>query len=424
MENKTNHLTQQEDKVPFLCNQWSEISDTLLNENKIDMDILKKLIKDSLDLFRDYSENNNFSKRTINIPLPENHITYQASKKLLIINILDILNKYTDEDHRLSQKEIVDILAKEYNMKTDRKSVKRNLMNLIEFGYDIEYSESVRMIKNKKGELEESYILSDFYLNRDFSNSELRLLIDSLLFSSHVPQSQCKNLISKLEKLSNIYFKSKVKHICNLPDNQPTNPQLFYTIEILDEAISKGRQVSFTYNHYDIDKKLHPNKTKDGAIREYLINPYQIVATNGRYYLVCNYDKYDDVSHYRLDRITDIKLLDTPVKSKKKVCGIENGLDLPKHLAEHLYMYAGDSIVVKFIAKRYIMNDIIDWFGKDIRFSDATDEEVTVTVTVNPLAMKLWAMKYARHIKVISPQSLVEEIKEDINFAKKNYEED
>ena len=31
-------------------------------------------------------------------------------KKLLILNILDILRKYTDEDHRLSQKEIADIL--------------------------------------------------------------------------------------------------------------------------------------------------------------------------------------------------------------------------------------------------------------------------------------------------------------------------
>ena len=30
-------------------------------------------------------------------------------QKLLIINILDILKRYTDENHRLSQKEIVDI---------------------------------------------------------------------------------------------------------------------------------------------------------------------------------------------------------------------------------------------------------------------------------------------------------------------------
>ena len=47
-------------------------------------------------------------------------------KKLLIINILDILRKYTDENHRLSQKEIVEILNSKYNMEVNRKTVKRN----------------------------------------------------------------------------------------------------------------------------------------------------------------------------------------------------------------------------------------------------------------------------------------------------------
>ena len=100
-------------------------------------------------------------------------------KKMMILYILDILRKYTDADHRLSQREIEDILRTEYNMPADRKSVRRNLMNLIDSGYNIEYSESVRMVPNTKtGELEESYILSDFYLSRDFTDGELRLLID------------------------------------------------------------------------------------------------------------------------------------------------------------------------------------------------------------------------------------------------------
>ncbi len=37
-------------------------------------------------------------------------------KKLLILNILDILNKYTDAEHRLSQKQIEQKLEKEYTM--------------------------------------------------------------------------------------------------------------------------------------------------------------------------------------------------------------------------------------------------------------------------------------------------------------------
>ena len=139
-------------------------------------------------------------------------------KKILIINILDILRKYTDENHRLSQKDMADILKTEYHMTVDRKAVKRNLMNLIDFGYEIEYSESVRMTPNAKtGALEETYVLSDFYLVRDFTDSELRLLIDSLLFSKHLPYHQCRELIGKLEGLSNQYFKSRTKYIRTLP---------------------------------------------------------------------------------------------------------------------------------------------------------------------------------------------------------------
>lgn len=305
-------------------------------------------------------------------------------KKQLILNILDILKKYTDEDHRLSQKEIVDILRTEYNMSADRKSVRRNILSLIELGYEIEYSEAIRMVPNKAtGELEESYIWSDFYLVRDFTDSELRLLIDSLLFSKHIPYSQCKELVEKLEGLSSRYFEAKVKHIRTMPDNSPSNRQIFYTIDVLDEAISKGRQVSFAYNIYGTDKKLHPEKTSDGKTKEYIINPYQIAATNGRYYLICNYDKYDNVSNFRLDRITDIKMLQTPVKPMKQVKGLENGLSLPKHMAEHVYMFSGESVPVVFKAKKYIIGDVIDWFGKDIEITDETEDEITVRVTVN-----------------------------------------
>ncbi len=136
-------------------------------------------------------------------------------------------------------------------MEAERKTIRRHLLNLIDCGYEIEYSESVRMVPNRKtGELEESYLWSDFYLVRDFTDAELRLLIDSLLFSKHVPYSQCKELVEKLEGLSNGYFRSRVKHIRTMPDTAPQNKQLFYTIELLDEAISKGRKVSFHYLTY------------------------------------------------------------------------------------------------------------------------------------------------------------------------------
>ena len=117
----------------------------------------------------------------------------EPTKKLLLLNILDILQKYTDGTHKLKQSEIEDKLRNEYFMEVDRKSVKRNLMDLREFGYRVEFDDTkVRMIKSKDpktGEIKqvESIVYTDFHLKRDFDDSELRLLIDSVLYSNYIP---------------------------------------------------------------------------------------------------------------------------------------------------------------------------------------------------------------------------------------------
>lgn len=341
-------------------------------------------------------------------------------KKLLIVSILDILKKHTDAEHRLSQREIIEILARDYALKAERKAVKRNLMNLIDFGCGIEYSERVRIKPNG----EEERLCTDWYLERDFSDAELRLLIDSVLFSKHIAYSQCKELVRKLEGLSSKYFAAKVRHVSNMQETGvPQNPQLFYNVEILDEAIEKGRKVSFFYNEFGTDKAMHPRRDENGKPREYLVNPYQMVAANGRYYLICNYDKYEDAANYRVDRITDIRLLDTPAKPMEKVRGLEHGLDLPRHMAEHIYMFTGESGPVTFRAKRYLLSEVIDWFGTEIQLSEITEETVTVRVTVNLEAMRRWALQYALHVKVLSPQSLAEGVCGDLERALEAYRE-
>ena len=333
-------------------------------------------------------------------------------KKMVIINILEILKKYSDMDHRLTQADIMEKLKKEYYMDVDRKTVKRNLMNLLDLDCGIEYTEIAK--KDKNGE--ESYICTDWYMTREFDDSELRLLIDSLLFSKHIPYSQCKKLISKLKGLSNVYFDKKVKHICNLPENQPENKELFYTIDVLDEAISQNKKVAFTYNAYGADKKLHPKRD-----REYIINPYQMVATNGRYYLICNYDKYDNLSNYRVERITKIRILDEPIKPIQELK--EGEINLPKHMAEHIYMFAGESVRAKFRAKNYIIDQVIDWYGTDVEIETQNEEESLVTVYVNKEAFFCWAMQYGLHIEVLEPADVRQKVIESIKYMEEKYNE-
>ena len=342
----------------------------------------------------------------------------ETNKKKINFAILEVLRRYSDPEHRLNQNDILELLEKEFDLRADRKSIKRNITGLLEMGFPIEFEETLRMYPGKNGEMEESYILSDFYIERDFSDAELRLLIDSLLFSKHTPYKQCRDLVKKLEGLSNKYFKSRVRFISTLPENMPKNKELFYTIEILDEAIAAGKQVAFTYNAYGTDKKLHPKRDT-----EYVVSPYQMAATNGRYYLICHNSRYADMSNLRLDRITGIRLLDTPVMPVKQVQGARNGLDLPKHMAEHLYMFSGESVPVTFRMDKQILNDAIDWFGKDIYFSDETETEVTALVVVNRSAMRYWAQQYCRFVRILTPADLVETVKEDLQSALDKYQQ-
>lgn len=344
-------------------------------------------------------------------------------KKLIIMNILDILKKYTDENHRLSQKEIQDLLEREYDMKVDRKAVRRNLMNLIDFGYYINYSESVRMIKDKDGKEQENVILTDFHLKREFTDSELRLLIDSVLFSNYIPYKQDMELVKKLSGLSNVYFKSRVKHISRMPEHKTDNKQLFYNIDLLDEAIDEGLKVRFHYLEYKSDKKLHKRCGEDGKVREYIMNPYQLVAKDGKYYLICNNDKYDKVGNYRVDRITDMVILPEHIKPFNTLTDSDGRrLDLKKYMEEHIYMFAGKSVRAVFRITKDCVSDVIDVFGKDVRFSEETDTHITVTAVVNELAMEQCAKSYTPWVEVIKPVELREKMIANLSAGLEKYQ--
>lgn len=357
-------------------------------------------------------------------------------KKLLILYILDILQKYTDEEHRLSQKEILDILRKEYEMSVDRKAVRRNLLNLIEYGSDIEYREvSRKEIFKKKTEDEvhleenddesedENMLWTDFYLKQKFSDEELRLLIDSLLFSVHIPYQHSKELIEKLESLSNVYFKSRTQYIYPLSQNRTDNKQVFYTIGILDEAIRAHKKVVFEYAEYHTDKKMYSKRRPDGSIRTYTVTPYQMVAQEGKYYLICNYDKYDDISNYRVDRIRNIEVLDEEGKPFESLKWSENQrLNLTDYMKEHVYMYSSENSLVKFRIVKEMISDVIDLFGKEVHFSEETDTYVVVTVRVNERSAEQFAKNYAPDVMVLEPERLREKLKEEMKRAWEAYE--
>lgn len=322
-----------------------------------------------------------------------------GNKKMLNMLILEILRQYTDENHSLTQQEILKLLEKNYDMPCDRRSVKANVLSLKEMGYDISMDNGYRLV------------------SREFDDAELRILIDSVLFSKSISTKQAKDLIAKIRSLASNYFNAKVSHVSNLPElNRTVNKQAMYCLDTLNDAIADKHKVSFRYNDVGTDFKLHQRRDM-----EYVVNPYQIVASNGRFYLIGNYDKYDDVAHYRIDKMTDVRELDEKVKPMKQVAGLENGLNLPKHMAEHIYMFSGDSVPVKIETTKNMFSEIADWFGKDIKILSEEGEKLILRLNCNESAMRYWALQYGPYVEVLEPESLRNQIITDIKDMNKRY---
>ena len=320
------------------------------------------------------------------------------SKKLALLRILQILEKYSDCDHPLTQEQISEHLVREYGIEIERKAIGRNLSLLKEAGFEIDFT-------NKKG----SYLVC-----REFDDAELRLLIDSVLASRHITAKHSKELIEKLRGLSNVHFSAHTNFIHSANQwNKTDNNTLFYSISLIDEAIGQGRQVSFSYNKYGQDRKLHRTSKPR-------VSPYQLILHNQRYYLMAYNGWFKHMAFYRLDRITDMKILEDAATPLKSLEGYENGIDYRELSTALPYLFHDPIERVEFYADKDIVDQIIDWFGENARF-EQVEGRLKVTVYASPTAMEYWSMQYLNYVEVVAPTKLREKIAENVSRAHEKY---
>ena len=319
-------------------------------------------------------------------------------KKLALLRIWQILKQHSSSEHPLTQEDIAEYLDAEYGIILERKAISRNLSLLREADIEI-YSD-------RSG----SYLVS-----REFEDSELRMLIDSVLCSKHITAKHSKDLIKRLCGLSNRYFRSHIKNIYSVNDWSKTeNQALFFNIELIDDAIERKRQIHYNYNKYGADKKLHKTSHQ-------YVSPYQLILHNQRYYLLAYSEYWGNMVYHRLDHITDMEVTELPLTPIRSLPGYENGIDYKSLSATMPYMFSDKPEQVEFLADNIIIDQIVDWFGKDARIAKYDDSKVKVSIKVSPNAMEHWAMQYVNYVEVISPASLRERIKADLTEALKKY---
>ncbi len=323
-------------------------------------------------------------------------MTYGSKANVLCL--LEILKRYSDDAHILTMDDIKKRMQSDFGLDIERKAVYANLNMLCDFGYDISM-----FADNGKG----------YYLcTRDFEPSEVHLLADAVYSSSFIPEKATKDLIKKLQSTQSRYFSSRIKSMTFVkPEAKTANKELFYNIEVLDDAISQGVKVSFDYLRYDINKRLVQRRDT-----KYVVSPYAIVWTNEKYYLICFYEKYNAISHFRIDKIKGITL-----QSEAAAAPVQ-GFSPYDYAKSAIYMYGSQIERIALLCNMEILDDVIDRFGKDIQITPHGGDRFKAVIHATSGGIKFWALQYLRHCEILSPVSLRAEVAEIIRQGVYKYD--
>lgn len=324
------------------------------------------------------------------------------NKKVILLYILDILKEFSDKDHLLTQKEIMEKLNIIYHINVDRKMIAFNIEILIDYGYDI--------IKGNKG---------GYYLNeRDFDENEIKFLVDAVYSSSVITGNNAHSIIKKLYSSLSKYERKNYLYIHKTNNiNRTINNNVFLNIEILNEAIQTNKQISFNYLHYNEEGKL----VKRNNGKDYFVSPYYLIHNNSRYYLLCSHN-YDDHSNYRIDLMENVKIIDKERKSIKEIKTLGENFDISKYINNHIYMFGDDVIDANIeIINPQCITYIKEWFSDNAKIKKIEDKLIA-NIKSDSYALFYWCLQYQEYIKVLEPQSLVDNIVKTLKESLNKYQ--
>ncbi len=324
-----------------------------------------------------------------------------------LLALKEIFLRDTDEGNQLSIKELVEKLQIEIpGCTANEKKVKEYIEILKDTGFEI--------IDNTEKYGKKYYSHQD----RLFEKYQLRLLIDPILSARFITEEEKRNIVSNVKKLTSSHVAK------SLPDpivyqqsiNQDYNIIKLH-IDKIHDAIFESKLIKFQYGDFNIDKEFQLRKGGE----YYQIKPLALIWESDFYYLIGEDTKYseeDNPRNYRLDRMRNVEI------SEKKF--VKNRRDISSYVQQSFHMFGGQDewMTLQFHLNRVALNGVIDKFGVDADIRKGEDNTFILKAKAKlSEGLKGWILGWGRHVKVLSPPSLVEDMKQELEKMMRAYEE-
>ena len=312
----------------------------------------------------------------------------QNMVKARLLVLSKMFYELTDEVHPMSTFEIIDYLA-EHGVPANTKTLRSDIKLLKDQDIDIV---TVPGRPNK-------YFLGA----RLFEMPEIKLLLDAVASSRFITKSKSRDLSRKLTSLTSENQKKQlIRHMYTTGRVKPGNENIFYYIDLINNAIELKKKISFKIIEFDGRKRKVLRH--DGEV--YVISPYAMYWNDDFYYVVGWSDKRDTMGAYRIDRMDDPQILNEKAAKKPK------GFRVTDYSHKVFEMFDGEEVRVKLECRNDLMKYVIDRFGMKFETEPATKETTYcyVDVCLSPTFYG-WVFGFSGDIRIIEPKEAVSEIR-------------
>lgn len=320
-----------------------------------------------------------------------------TSIKLLVL--YDILSKMTDEEHALSTNEIIAELSRR-GIAVSRKVLPSDIALLNKYGYEVcSYTKKARYY---------------YAVHQLFDTAEITMLVD-IIKASKLTESRKSTIIDKLYSTIGLYESHYSDNVIVLDTNrQCGNSSIIYNIDAIETAIKHGRKVSFLYYHLNERKEkiYHCDK------KRYVFNPLSMIWSRDNYYLLCYDDKHEGASHYRIDKMEDVRVEDEPRVEKEEF----RDFDPDIYRKQVVSMFGGklEKVAIRFTPD--LLNDVYDKFGTDLRIQKTTDGMFRTVLEVQvSKTFFVWVVGTLGKVKIVEPANVKKEFNAFVEQIMENY---
>ena len=317
------------------------------------------------------------------------------NNKTRLLFLLDYLKTNSNPEHLINASDIAEVLQeKGYSM--ERKTVYSDVAALNEAGYNIELS-------NANGKV------GYYYDSHLFDLAELRILADSIKSNSFLSEKKTGQLLDKLYSLTDIHDRELLKRTADYQHPKSGNEQILYNIDAIQNALIQHKAITFRY--FDIDISARKNYRN----HSYSVVPYALVLNQNRYYLICFDPKHDAFSHYRLDKMDSILLVDTDHNYRQ--------FDVNRYVSSAFAMFAGQKQGVLLRCRNHLAEAIMDRFGEGAIITSREEEffEVQVEVMISVMFYS-WVFGYNGDVRIKAPDNIRKEFMDHCRKVMDEYE--